>query len=226
MLFMIIVIGTGIGLGADDVLTAQFSQGICVPILLLLWGFAWLKFNPKVEAKRPLPDEGNTNLVKAGFVQVYHTAKKININYKNSIRWYMIALCFAEAGANSFTVCAVTYLNEVVKMDGIETGISFFIVLLFTIPGAKVSERVAKRTNFNTSWRMNMVRRRRSKNIQNSINAMMYVCRSDTMNISFHLPCQIHPFFFPLSLPLSLFLILCTGVFFHHHHNRFLHYQG
>lgn len=163
MLFMIVVIGTGIGLGADDVLTAQFSQGICVPILLFLWGMGWLKFNPKVKAKRPLP-EGSTNLVKAGFVQVYHTAKNINQNYKNSIRWYMVALTFAESGANSFTVCAVTYLNEVVKMSGIETGIAFFIVLLFTIPGAKISERVAKRTNFNTSWRINMVSKKKRQN--------------------------------------------------------------
>lgn len=156
MTYMVIIIATGIALGADNVLIGQISQGLCVPVLIFLWGFGWFKFFPKVEAKRKLPE--GENLYKAGFKQLYRTMwNKINSNYKNSLRWYFLALTFAEAGANAFTVCAVTFLVEVVKMNGIETGIVFFVVLLFCIPGAKLCELVAKKTNFITAWKLNMI---------------------------------------------------------------------
>lgn len=154
-LFLVVVIGVSLGLSADDVLTAQISQGVNVIFIILTFGIGWLKFLPKVEAKRKLPD--GQSLWTAGFTQILYTAKHIQSHYKSSIRWFLIALCFAEAGASAFAVCAITYLNEVLKMSGSETGIVFLGVLVFVVPGAKLSEYVVKKTNYNTCWRLSML---------------------------------------------------------------------
>jgi len=153
--FMVLIIGISIGIGSGDVLTAQISQGINAAILLVTWSIGWFKLLPKSKAKRVLPE--GKSLCSAGFSQIFQTAKHINSNYKHSIRWYLMALIFAEAGANSFTICAVTYLNEVLKMSGTETGIVFLIVLVCTIPGSFLCEYVVNKTNFNTGWRLNML---------------------------------------------------------------------
>jgi MFS-type transporter involved in bile tolerance (Atg22 family) len=154
-LFILVIIGISIGISSDEVLTGQVSQGINAAIIILCWGFGWFTLLPKVKAKRALPE--GKSIWGAGFTQIYHTAKHINTHYKRSIRWYLLALCFAEAGANSFTVCAVTYLNEVIKLTGTQIGIVFLIVLICTVPGAKFSEFVVKKTNYNTGWRLNML---------------------------------------------------------------------
>lgn len=154
-IFLVIVIGISMGISADDVLTAQISQGINVLCLILTFGYGWNKFLPKVEAKRVLPN--GQSLWTAGFTQIFHTAKHINSHYKRSIRWFLIALAFAEAGASAFAVCSITFLNEVLNMTGTETGIVFLIVLVFVVPGAKLSELVVKKTNYNTCWRLNMI---------------------------------------------------------------------
>lgn len=153
--FMILIIGISIAVGSGDVLTAQISQGINAVVLLITWSIGWFKLLPKSEAKRTLPE--GKSLCSAGFSQIFQTAKHINSNYRRSIRWYLLALMFAEAGANSFTICAVTYLNEVLKMSGTETGIVFLIVLVCTIPGSFLCEYVVNKTNFNIGWRLNML---------------------------------------------------------------------
>jgi UMF1 family MFS transporter len=175
--FLISIVVISLAVDSSEVLTAQISQGFCVVVLIVCWGVGWFKFLPNVNAKRKLP--AGTSLGKAGFMQLFQTAKHINHNYKKSIRMYLLSLCFAEAGANSFTVvstnlksvcliisdethnslkqCAVTFLNEVIKMNGAEIGILFLIVLICAIPGSKLSETICKRTNFNTAWRLNMV---------------------------------------------------------------------
>ena len=154
-MFIVLIIGISIGIKSGDVLTAQISQGINAVTILICWSIGWFKLLPKSKAKRTLPE--GKSLCSAGFSQIFQTAKHINSNYKNSIRWYFLALCFAEAGANSFTICAVTYLNEVLKMSGTETGIVFLIVLICTIPGSFFCEYVVNKTNFNTGWRLNML---------------------------------------------------------------------
>mmetsp|Transcript_27201 Transcript_27201/g.66007 ORF Transcript_27201/g.66007 Transcript_27201/m.66007 type:complete len:385 (+) Transcript_27201:634-1788(+) len=154
-LFIVVVIAFSMGLSADDVLTAQISQGINVLFLILTFCIGWLKFLPKVDAKRVLPE--GQSLWTAGFTQIFHTAKHIHGHYQQSIRWFLIALCFAEAGASAFAVCAISFVNEVLKMTGTETGMLFLIVLFFVVPGAKLSEVVVKKTNYNTCWRLNMI---------------------------------------------------------------------
>lgn len=57
----------------------------------------------------------------------------------------------------SQTNSCVTYINEVVKMNGTETGVAVLIVLVFLIPGAKLSEFVSKRMSLKNSLRHSLV---------------------------------------------------------------------
>jgi len=154
-LFVVLVIGISMALSADDVLIGQISQGINAVFLVLTFGYGWIVFLPKVKAKSNLSD--GQSLWTAGFTQIFHTLTHINNHYKRSIRWFLLAVCFAEAASSAFAVCAISYMNVVLKMNGTETGLVFLTVLIFTVPGAKLSEFVVKKTNYNTCWRLNIV---------------------------------------------------------------------
>ena len=51
---------------------------------------------PKVEAKNVL--NPNTDLVKAGFLQVWETAKHINKEHGGSLRWFFFVVAIRNTG--------------------------------------------------------------------------------------------------------------------------------
>mgnify|MGYP000052110614 CR=1 FL=1 len=74
-IFLIVVIALSFGVGLDDVVSGQMSQGIkCLWSGTFLW-LGWRLMN-KVPANNQLP-EGHS-LLTEGFVKVYNTAKNIN----------------------------------------------------------------------------------------------------------------------------------------------------
>ena len=153
--YMILVIVCSYAANANSVVTGHISQGINTVVLITTWGLAWSKFLPKAEAKHKLPQ--GKSLMGASITQNIQTIKEIKTKYKNSTMWYMLALCFAEAGASAFTICSVPYLSSNLHMDSYEIGVVFLIVLFTTVPGGKFAERVLKWTNYNTCWRLCML---------------------------------------------------------------------
>lgn len=154
--YLVLNVALSLGLGwvGQDVKIAQLSQAICVVWLLVTFVPGWRKL-PKVPALRPRP-EGKW-LVSIGFSQVWHTVIGINKHYGSGLRWYFLAVAFAEAGANAFTVVSVTFMVEVLGMNGTEVAIIFLITLLASIPGSKLGQFIAKRTNPITSWKINLI---------------------------------------------------------------------
>lgn len=152
--YLVINIGIGIGFKLDDVATAQVGQAISIVWLIVTFTPAWRKM-PSVPALHPRP--ANKSLVRIGFSQVGQTVVGINKHYGSGLRWFFLAVIFAEAGANAFTVVAVTFMVEVLKMSGTQVGIVFLITLVTTIPGAKFGQWIAKKTNPITSWKINLV---------------------------------------------------------------------
>lgn len=119
-----------------------------------------------------------------GFKQVWRTARSINKHYPHGLRWFLLATVFAEAGtkttvcsvivkllsakfsqslalfntgANAFTSIAVIYLGDQLQMSSTEIGIVFLITLVATVPGALFGAAVTKRTNPNTSWKIDLL---------------------------------------------------------------------
>jgi UMF1 family MFS transporter len=150
--FLLLISVLAFVLKLTDVLTAQVSQAINCCWILVAFGIGWCKLLPKVGTNHERLPEGTSNLFSAGFAQLWRTAKSINTNYRRSLRWFYLALMFAEAGVNSFTVVAITFQTAHLEMNGAEIGIQFLVVLICTLPGAKIAELVTKKTDAKKSW--------------------------------------------------------------------------
>jgi len=156
-LVVVIAISTGLGLGGGgtgDVTTAQISQGINVAWILIFFYVGWklMTWHPPAHELK----EGQS-LWTAGFKQNWNTAKAINRQYKAGLRWFLLAVVFAEASAAAITSVSVVYLNDTLQLSGTEVGIFFLVTLLFTLPGTQVGAFVTRRTNPNTSWKLSMI---------------------------------------------------------------------
>jgi len=151
---LVMVIVTGFVLKTDAVRTAQIGQSLSIAWTAPLFYFGWKLF-PKMPKSRELP-EGHS-LLTEGFKQNWRTIKSINTRYKKSLRWYFLALVFAEAGTNTFTIVANVFLIEALGMNATQVGIFFMITLLFALPGCKLGEYVTMKTNPNISWRLAML---------------------------------------------------------------------
>ncbi|KAI2503704.1 Vacuole effluxer Atg22-like protein [Fragilaria crotonensis] len=86
----------------------------------LAFFLGWRILQP-VPSAHALPD-GKT-LFSQAFVQVWQTCKKINNVYGQSLRWFLLAVVFAEAAANAFTVVSAVFLADQLRMTGTEIGV-------------------------------------------------------------------------------------------------------
>jgi MFS-type transporter involved in bile tolerance (Atg22 family) len=153
-LFLVVVIAFSVGISLNDVQTGQCSQAINVVWISIGFYFGW-KTLPSRPSRHEL-QEGH-NIWTEGFKDVWRTAKKINRKYPHGLRWFLLATVFAEAGANAFTVVAVVYLNDQLGMTGTEIGIVFLVTLVASVPGSKLASIVTKKTNPNTSLKLNLL---------------------------------------------------------------------
>jgi MFS-type transporter involved in bile tolerance (Atg22 family) len=109
--FLVIVIGAALAISADDVLTAQMSQGVNV---IVSGGFYYLAFHffSKKDSVRKLPD--GENLVCAAFKSVFVTARGVVKHYPSTLTWFLLAVVFGQAGKFLITVDPVQFKNYLV----------------------------------------------------------------------------------------------------------------
>lgn len=153
-LFLILVIAIAFPFGLNDVRTAQLSQGINVVWISIGFFFGW-KILPDVPSRHER-HKGHS-LWMEGFKQVWKTSKSINRNYPHGLRWFFLGTIFGDAGANAFTVVSVVYLSDYLQMSGTQIGLIFIITLVASVPGSKIGSKITKRTNPNTSLKINLV---------------------------------------------------------------------
>jgi len=152
--FLLIVVVISIILRMNSVVTAQVSQGINCFWILITWGIGWY-IMPSASQRRTVPEGSHVLIV--GFTQTFHTMKLVGTKFKKGMLWFFLAVIFAEAGANAFTVVSVTFMSEVLKMDGTEVAIIFIVTLVASLPGAVLAEFVTKKTDPNKSWQLCLV---------------------------------------------------------------------
>jgi len=150
--FLLIVTIVSTVAKSSTVVTAQISQGINTLCCILLFGFGWFKYMTPRPAARELPE--GRSLLLAGFRQNLSTAKNVSRFFKKGLRWYFLALAFAEASASALVTLSVVYLGDSLKLTGGEIGIFFLITLVATVPGTVISFKVTSKTNPNTSWKI------------------------------------------------------------------------
>jgi len=152
--FLILIIATSLVLGLGHVVTGQLSQGVSAVWAGIGFYNGWKRL-PEAPRNHILP-EGHY-LVTEGFVQIFRTARRINSDYKRGIRWFFLAVIFAEAAASAFSLVAVVYLGEELNMTASQIGIFFLITLAGTVPGSKIGARITARLNPKRSWTLSMV---------------------------------------------------------------------
>jgi|AntRauTorckE5430_2_1112549.scaffolds.fasta_scaffold03656_4 MFS-type transporter involved in bile tolerance (Atg22 family) len=133
IMYMVVVIGSSICLGLNDVQTGQLGQAVNIPASGICYYYA-CKFFSKKAARRKLSSK--ESLFGTGCRQVFRTASGISRHYGPSLGWFLLAVTFSEAAANAFILVAVTYLKEVMGFGSSEIGILFFIVIIAFIPGS------------------------------------------------------------------------------------------
>lgn len=109
-LFLAIVVGITLPMGASDVLTGQIGQGVNVVMSGSFYALASYYFTKK-EPMRQLSE--GTSLVWAGFKQVCITSKGIVEHYPKTLTWFLLGVVFAEAGKDSFCSILITLLGQV-----------------------------------------------------------------------------------------------------------------
>ena len=98
--------------------------------------FLWFLIQPRIT----LPE--HRSILTTGFVQIWQMMKKINGHYGWGLRWFLLAVVFANVGANAFTVVSVPFLSVLIQMDGAKVWYLFLIVLVLSILGTKLGEMV------------------------------------------------------------------------------------
>ena len=152
--FLVVITAISIGFNLEDVAAAQVSQAIDAVVSGVFFYFSWKLMND-VPARNILPE--GKSLLTEGFVQTIKTVKGINRSYKKGTRWFFLALVFAEAGANAFTVVAVVFLGEELGLSFISIGIFFLVSLIFSIPGSILGAYVTRILDPKRSWRLSML---------------------------------------------------------------------
>lgn len=150
-LFNVVVIGISVGFGMSTVHTAMAGQTTCVVWGLLFFPWGW-KLLPARPARHTL-QEGQS-LFTAGFKQNWQTTKSIWVRYRKGLKWFLLALIFAEASAAATTNVAVIYLTDVIGLSVTQIGIFFLVAVVAIVPGAKIGSMITARTNPNLSWKL------------------------------------------------------------------------
>uniref|UniRef100_A0A7S1UYJ8 Major facilitator superfamily (MFS) profile domain-containing protein n=1 Tax=Grammatophora oceanica TaxID=210454 RepID=A0A7S1UYJ8_9STRA len=154
LIFAIVMTAIGFALSLDGVTSAQMAQGLNAVCITFSFVMSW-RLLPRVPPSRELP-EGRPLWI-AGFIQVGQTAARIHRDFGQSLRWFFLALIFAEAAVNSFTTVSVIYLSEHVGLSAQEIGIFFLTTLVATLPGSVLGGFVTSRIQPKNSYRLCML---------------------------------------------------------------------
>ena len=146
------------GISDDSVKTARLSQALNVGIISILFGVGW-RCMPSHPATRQLPRENMKccSIIMYGIRQNIRTAASIYREYKQGLRWYLLATVFVQSSVGALTTISVVYLSSEVGLNAADISVFFLVVLIGTIPGAKIASVMSKRINPNTTWQLSML---------------------------------------------------------------------
>jgi MFS-type transporter involved in bile tolerance (Atg22 family) len=156
-LVLVSVLSYVLGIAKDSVQTARLCQALNFAITCIFFGLGWQRM-PSRKATRELPEGmGGFRTIAYGIRQNIRTGVSIHRDYKKGLRWYLLATMFAQASVAALTSTSVVYLSAEVGLNATDTLLFFLVVLIGTMPGAKLASLVSKLVNPNTSWQLSMV---------------------------------------------------------------------
>ena len=151
-IFLVFIVGIGFLFSFNSVESSQLSQLIQSCILFLTTYKSWGTTITNRPPANKLPE--GSSILTQGFKQNWNTLWKVNRNYKRSIRWFLLAIVFAEAGATAIIPVTITFLTSELGYDGTEIGFTFVIAILFSIFGTFMGKFITNGLNPLQSWKL------------------------------------------------------------------------
>lgn len=131
--------------GLNQVQTAHFSQSVYVVAAGPLLYMAWIKLLPAVPARRQLAE--GKKLWMEGFRQNWRTCIRMQKDFKQGLRWFLISTAFSEGGITSMPPIAITFMTEGLRYEPNKVALSFAVAIVAAIPGCMVAHKVARWMN-------------------------------------------------------------------------------
>mmetsp|Transcript_18090 Transcript_18090/g.51439 ORF Transcript_18090/g.51439 Transcript_18090/m.51439 type:complete len:552 (+) Transcript_18090:235-1890(+) len=141
----VVIVGVQlVGLGDDDVATARIGTAVALVVNAVLLYAAWgVLFQPR-PALHTL-EEGRS-IWTAGFVELWSTINRIAKNQR-ALRWFYIGVAFSDASIQALATIAITYMTDTLQFSGQENGIAILCMLLGSVPGGMLSNKVTVLTD-------------------------------------------------------------------------------
>jgi MFS-type transporter involved in bile tolerance (Atg22 family) len=133
-----------LGKSTDYIFTSRLGMIISVSINVIMVTWAWWGLFNHRPPLHQRPEKGS--LCGLGFKQLYSTGCHIVKNYR-SLKWFYVALCFSDAGWQSFMVVMVTYFISFLGFTPFETSICIVISLLGSMPGTVAASFLSRKLN-------------------------------------------------------------------------------
>lgn len=128
----------------SDVTAAKVSQSVVVAVCTFFFGYAWsILFRDRI-AKQVSPP--GHSIYSAGFYHIFETSQAIWERHQ-AIKWFLIATAFTESAVNAFSSIAITFITAQLQFSSTENGIAILLLLVFAVPGTKISAYMSNRFN-------------------------------------------------------------------------------
>jgi len=137
----------------STVQTARVSQSILAVLMLVSYARMW-RLLPDVAQLQQLPPGGS--IITIGFIQNWNTLRAICKHYGKTLLCFFGAVAFGYSSAIAFTSVAISFMDYQMEMNAREIITIIFVVLIATLPGARVGQWVTEKTNPKHSWMLNM----------------------------------------------------------------------
>lgn len=140
----------------DPLVTAKISLLVTFSLQCIFYGISWTKlFGTRMAAETGEADasivieEKNVvrcEVVRNSFQNLKRTLIKI-FTQRPEVRWFLLFRATSQPVIIAFTAATLSYINDQIQVSSRDVGITSLIVLVFAIPGNKLSLSMMRRFN-------------------------------------------------------------------------------
>jgi len=146
ILYLAIIVGiaTVAGFADDTVWTARLALSVSFFVSCITLYVAWFRLLKERPPARELPRD--QCIWTAGFVQIYHTSINIYREFP-ALKWFLVSTSLIDAGIHALGTIALTYLTDTLNFTARDTGVTFLLMLVGSLPGAWLTGPTIERFN-------------------------------------------------------------------------------
>mmetsp|Transcript_17657 Transcript_17657/g.55031 ORF Transcript_17657/g.55031 Transcript_17657/m.55031 type:complete len:397 (+) Transcript_17657:340-1530(+) len=140
LLYILVVAGSSVAAGLDDLDTARVGQAVAAALGGALLAGSWAVFGER-DARRSRP--AGEALWLSGFTSLWTTARWMATDEPRLAR-LLGAICFIDSAAGATVSMTVVYLTQQIGVPGSEIALFIVVALVCSIPGAVLHREVLR----------------------------------------------------------------------------------